>query len=79
MLQAAKSRADGCLVLLLDKATNNKDSKILDECDNDGNTILHYLCLSMNKDLVQYLVDHEAHTDVKNKVIKSFPFFLNQL
>ena len=67
MLQAAKSRADGCLVLLLELAVNTKNTDLLNEYDNDGNTILHYVCVSMNKDLVKYLVDYGANMNIKNK------------
>ena len=67
LLQAAKSRADGCLVLLLELAVNTKNTDLLNEYDNDGNTILHYVCMSMNKDLVKYLVDYGANMNIKNK------------
>ena len=67
MLQAAKSRADGCLVLLLELAVNTKNTDLLNEYDNDGNTILHYVCMSLNKDLVKYLVDYGANMNIKNK------------
>lgn len=48
---------------------NDKDTALLNESDNDGNTILHYACVSMNKDIVQYLVDYGADMNIKNKVI----------
>jgi ankyrin repeat protein len=67
LLQAAKSRADGCLVLLLELAVNTKNTDLLNIYDNDGNTILHYVCMSMNKDLVKYLIDYGANMNIKNK------------
>ena len=64
LLQAAKFRSDGSLVALLEKAKED----LLNDYDNDGNTILHYVCAASNKDLVQYLVDYGANVDMKNKV-----------
>lgn len=59
-----KAAASGDLELV--NSFLEKNSKLLDAKDNEGNTLLHVACLNGKKNVVDFLISHDVDVNAKN-------------